>query len=196
MPLQDGVSRQFRLFPDGAPSGEDPEATFDLDQPQIRGVTRVRCRSGELLELICRKKTGAGRWELLTDAGFSLAEVTGHGALSQGWRLSITGSAGTFELVNPESFGQQVIRTMLDGQTEGLVLTQKGEAVGSLVKRYRSSGGGLLSGLKRFVQGRDWVLDMRQVSEVPESMAGPRGRVILAAFALVALVNLDLSAPD
>jgi hypothetical protein len=85
---------------------------------------------------------------------------------------------------------------MLDGQTEGLVLTREGKAAGSLVKQHRSYGGGLLSGLKRFVQGLDWVLDMRQVSEVGEGMAGPRGRVILAVFALVALVNLDLSAPD
>lgn len=193
--LPDGVSRQYQVFSGNLADGGAPDVTFDLDQPHMRGLTQVRCGPERRLILACRQKTGAGRWELLTETDEKLAEIAGTGTLTQGWKLSLGSSATAIELVDPQSFGRQIIRTMLDGDADALLLTLVGVPAGSLCKRHRSGGGGVLKGLKRFVQGRDWVLTV-EGSALNAVTAENGDWTALAACALTAIVSLELSKSD
>jgi len=191
--LPDGISRQYQVFP-GAASGE-PDVSFDLDKPHMRGTTWVRTPETNGLVLSCLEKTGGGRWILETAQGITLAEISGKGVLSQSWNLSLGGQGPVFELSDPKSFAEQVVRTMLDGDTEGLVLSSDQEPVGGLSKQHRSSGGGFLSGVKRFVQGCDWVLDLRgRATDVASASQGHR--IALMALSLAAIVSLEVSASE
>ncbi|MCK7612078.1 hypothetical protein [Roseibium sediminicola] len=193
LPLPDGVSRQYQVFA-GSAAGE-PELSFDLDKPHMRGTTWVRSPVVNGLVLSCLEKVGGGRWALQTVQGDTVAEIAGKGVLTQSWHLSFPGSGPVLELADPKSFAKQVVRTMLDGETEGLVLTLNQDPVGGLAKQHRSSGGGFLSGMKRFVQGRDWVLDLqRPAMDVASISTGHR--IALLALSLSAIVSLEFSSPD
>lgn len=193
LPLPDGVSRQYQVFA-GAAAGE-PEVSFDLDTPHMRGTTWVRTQAAGDLVLSCLEKIGGGRWALQSVQGETLAEISGKGVLTQSWHLSFPGTGPVLELADPESFAERVVRTMLDGEIEGLVLTSNREPVGGLSKQHRSTGGGFLSGMKRFVQGRDWVLDLqRPAMDVVNISTGHR--LALLALSLSAIVSLEFSSPD
>ena len=100
-----------------------------------------------------------------------------------------------FVLADPKSLAKQIARTMLDGETEGLLLTVADQPAGTLTKQHRSSGGGLLSGLKRFVQGRDWVFKPEQAAM--STIGSERGGLAaLSGLALVAIVSLEFNSPD
>ena len=88
---------------------------------------------------------------------------------------------------------------MLGGDTEALVLLEKEDLAGTLTRKHRDQSdgkrAGLLSGLKRFVTGRDWVLDVQQQNGRLE-LAGTDNLIALACLGLVAIVSLDLSTAD
>jgi len=193
LPLPEGVGRQYQVFA-GAASGE-PEARFDLDKPHMRGTILVRTAAENGLVLSCHEKSGGGRWALHAAQGDILAEIAGKGVLSQSWHLSFPGSGPVLELADPKSFAGQVVRTVLDGETEGLVLTLNGDPVGRLTKQHRPSGGGILSGMKRFVQGRDWVLELQRPAMEVADMS-PDRLIALQALSLAAIVSLEFSSPD
>ncbi|WP_422376132.1 hypothetical protein [Roseibium sp.] len=190
MPLPENFKRQYRVFQGQSAENLAPVATFNLEEPHLRGVTEVRRAATDILTLTALQVSGAGRWQLTDEVGEILAEISGRGVLSQGWALSSRGEEPEFELVNPQGLTKQVITTMLEGETEGLVLKKSGNPIGSLTKQHRSMGGGVLAGLKRFVEGRDWVL------KLDDQPVGANRELALMSFSLVAIVSLEFSSPD
>lgn len=189
MPLPAGFKRQYRVLPDAAEDGPSL-ATFNLDQPQLFGRTECSEIASGDLSLLWEKAVGSVSWKLVRDGAETLAEISARGVLSQGWIMTFRGGPEEFELVNPQGLAKQIVTTMLDGETEGLILMQAGAPIGSLSKQHRSKGGGVFSGLKRFVVGRDWVLSFdRELSD-------PDLQNACLAFALVAIVSLEHSSPD
>ncbi|WP_370200776.1 hypothetical protein [Roseibium sp.] len=199
MPLPPGVARQFKVFGTGQSLEEAPAMVFELDKPHMRGVTSIRIGPQTAWALECRSRSGTGSWELRTDADVSIGQIGGRGPLKQGWQLEVPGSNVQFSLANPDSVAKQAVRTMLGGDTEALVLLADGNPAGTLVRKHRDQAegkkAGLLSGLKRFVTGRDWVLDIHE-PDLRSKIAPPEQQVALAALGLVAVVSLELSTAD
>ena len=188
--LPKGFRRQYQVFDGDVSPDKVPRVTFNLDQPQLRGTTEIMSGALGNLVLRCDKVVGAGLWHLEAKSGERLAEVSGKGVLSQGWHMSLQGGRSTFDLINPDSLAKQMVTTMLDGETDGLVLMQGEGLFGRLAKRHRTSGGGVFSGLKRFVEGRDWVLEFER------SPQDAKAEISFLALALVAIVSLEFSSPD
>jgi|GEM_PF-6943214 len=193
--LPEGISRQYRVF-----RGEDallgePEVVFDLDKAHMRGLTKIRQKSGEADRLDCRSKVGASSWNLLTAEGRNIARISGPGLLASGWKLELAGVDTGLELRDPVGIGKEIARTMLNGDTEGLALTMAGVPLGAVTRQHRDGSqgsGGFLSGLKRFITGRDWVLELKG-KDVPHQLASGDGLVALASFTLAAIVSLEMS---
>lgn len=194
-PLPDGVSRRYAVFAREASLAGAPELVFDLDKPHMRGITWIRTPASDALVLSCQEKSGGGRWQLQSEQGERLADIAGQGVLSPNWALKLDGEDPVFELSDPRSFARQTVETMLEGDTDNLVLSCEEQAVGELSKQHRSVGGGLVSGIRRFVQGRDWVLELQQaaLSRVQEA---PETRIAVQALALAAIVALEFGSPD
>jgi hypothetical protein len=199
IPLPPGVSRQFKVF-----SGEEslkgaPAMTFDLDKPHMRGVTSIHLEAGPGWSLECTARAGTGSWDLKSETGVSIGRISGRGSLRKGWKLELPGGGADYELADPDSVARQTVRTMLGGDTEAMVLLESGELAGTLTRKHRDQSqgrkAGLLAGLKRFVTGRDWVLDIQQQNGGRE-LADRETLIALASLGLVAIVNLDLSTAD
>jgi hypothetical protein len=196
--LPAGISRQYQVYRgDRLPEGA-PDLVFDLDSAHMRGLTLVRQISGEVSRLECQSRTGAGRWDLVATDGCTLAQISGPGLFAGGWKLDFPGKEPGLELRDPASLGKQIVRSMLNGDTEGLVLLLDGEPQGSITRRHRDEpkgGGGFFTSLKRFVAGRDWVLELNGAEMAPQFMERD-GVLVLAAFALAAIVSLEMSSSD
>ncbi|ASP32559.1 hypothetical protein [Labrenzia sp. VG12] len=190
MSLPKNIKRQYQVFAEQSAGRGSPVVTFNLDQPELRGVTEVKRSEASALTLTSQQMTGSGRWQLTDKAGETLAEISGQGLLSQGWVLSCRDAASEFELVNPQGLARQIAKTMLQGETEGLVLKKGDDPIGWLTKQHRSAGGGVLAGLKRFVEGRDWVL------KLDDQSVGADLEIAFLTCALVAVVALEFSSPD
>ncbi|WP_040440086.1 hypothetical protein [Roseibium aggregatum] len=199
IPLPPGVSRQFKVF-----SGEEsldgaPAMTFDLDKAHMRGVTSIHLEAGPDWSLGRTAKVGTGSWDLTSETGVCIGRVLGRGSLKKGWKLELPGGGVDYELADPDSVARQTVRAMLGGDTEALVLLENGVLAGTLTRKHRDQSqgkkAGLLAGLKRFVTGRDWVLDIQQQNGGRE-LAGRETLIALASLGLVAIVNLDLSTAD
>ncbi|MHA7772549.1 hypothetical protein [Roseibium sp. M-1] len=196
--LPAGISRQYQVFQGaGAPEG-DAAFVFDLEASHMRGLTHVRQRSGKAGRLVCQSNAGGGSWTLVTAEGESLARLSGPGLLASSWKLERTDAGADLELRDPAGLGKQIVRTMLNGDTEGLALLQDGVPIGAISRRHREEakgGGGLFAGLKRFVVGRDWVLSLAG-ADTPSDLVTGDGALALAAFSMTAIVGLELSSAD
>lgn len=199
MELPSGVARQFKVFAGDESLDDVPGLVFDLDKVHMRGLTRVHIGRELLWTLDCQAKTGAGIWDLKTDAGSSVGRISGRGSLKQGWKLEMPEGGATFELVSPVSIAKQAVRTMLGGDTDAMVLLKDGDLAGTLTRKHRDQApdkkAGLLAGLKRFVTGRDWVLESQDL-DFGHGIANKERLSALAALGLVAIVSLALSTAD
>jgi hypothetical protein len=197
--LLPGVARQFKVFSGDHSLEGTPAIVFELDKAHMRGVTCIHLRERPDWSLECTAKAGTGSWDLISDAGVRTGHIAGRGSLKQGWKLELPRSGAHYELADPDSIARQTVRTMLGGDTDALVLLENGNLAGTLSRKHRDQSNGkragLLAGLKRFVTGRDWVLDVQQQNDQLE-LAGTDHLVALACLGLVSVVNLDLSTAD
>ncbi|MEE4012206.1 hypothetical protein V1T76_09110 [Roseibium sp. FZY0029] len=173
--------------------------TFDLDKAHMRSVTSIHLEAGPDWSLECTARAGTGSWDLKSETGVRIGWISGPGSLRKGWKLELPGGGAHYELADPDRIARQTVRTMLGGDTEALVLLEKEDLAGTLTRKHRDQSdgkrAGLLSGLKRFVTGRDWVLEVQQQNGRLE-LAGTDNLIALACLGLVAIVSLDLSTAD
>jgi len=162
--LPKGVRKRYQVVIEG-----EDFVHCDTEKSALTGETRILVGDRAVATL---KSKGfmASRWDLFDQNSNSIGKITGRGGLKSGWRLHCP-SGREFELLDPTSFGESLLRNMVNGSPDCYVLVEGKEEVGLLDRKPRQTEKsdtkpGFFNKLKKLMQDHDWCLNFR--SELPE----------------------------